>query len=196
MVVVVVLSNPPLPPSPFIRCSTSPYLPSFKTEAGYATHVRPPCACALLCALLTSLCPPSRQHTGKWHLGQARTAQVPASRGFDTSLAYLGGSEDHYTNTNGGCGGCGLKTDLYLNHAPAFGRNGTEFSAYLWTQHTIDLIMSHDTSSPLFVYHAAQCAHAPNEPDKFGELYSNATYTSAFIDYNGMASALDSAVKK
>eukprot|EP00051_Salpingoeca_urceolata_P006975 m.92254 g.92254 ORF g.92254 m.92254 type:complete len:519 (-) comp15063_c0_seq2:211-1767(-) len=133
-------------------------------------------------------------HIGKWHLGQAKQESIPINRGFDTDFGYLGGAEDHYTNKNGGCGNCGSHVDLWRNHGPAVGESDKGFMAYKYNAEAIKIIKSHDQSSPLFMYLAAQCAHAPNQPDAFANLYSSSNYTQDFIDYNGMISAVDSIV--
>ena len=42
-------------------------------------------------------------HAGKWHLGMAHAALLPAARGFDASLGYLSGAEDHWTQIRSEC---------------------------------------------------------------------------------------------
>jgi hypothetical protein len=34
---------------------------------------------------------------GKWNAGSSTYANLPMSRGFISSLGYMGGAEDHYT---------------------------------------------------------------------------------------------------
>ena len=133
-------------------------------------------------------------HIGKWHLGQNHPGSLPINRGFTHSFGYLGGAEDHYTNTNNGCGNCGTKVDLWRDYKPAKGEQGGEFAAYKYDREAVRVIKAHTSGMPLFMYLALQCAHAPNEPDRFGQLYPNASYTKDFADYNGMISAVDSAV--
>ena len=50
-------------------------------QAGYATH-----------------------QLGKWHCGQSSADLVPAGRGFDSSLGYLNGAEDHFNQRRVACG--------------------------------------------------------------------------------------------
>ena len=52
------------------------FLSSKMKQAGYSTH-----------------------HVGKWHLGMASWGQIPAGRGFDTSLVYFEGAERLRTTT-------------------------------------------------------------------------------------------------
>jgi arylsulfatase A-like enzyme len=128
-------------------------------------------------------------------LGQTKAASLPINRGFNTDFGYLGGAEDHYTNENGGCGSCGKHVDLWRDHGPATGENGTGYSAHVWNDEAVRLIKGHaGDAKPWFMYLALQCAHAPNEPDYFANLYSNTSHTQDYIDYNGMISAVDSTV--
>ena len=139
---------------------------------------------------------------GKWNAGSLLYGQVPTERGFDSSLGYMSGEEDHYTQV-GGYGSVaanympaellvgpgyshndedragnrsgsssrsngdlkGDLVDLLENGVPALGKNGN-YAAYMYTNRTVDIIEAHDPSTPLFVYHAWQEAHTPNEvPD-------------------------------
>ena len=61
---------------------------------------------------------------GKWHAGQSSADLVPAGRGFDTSLGYLNGAEDHWSQARSACG-VPTFVDLYKTDAPAVGLNGT-----------------------------------------------------------------------
>ena len=136
---------------------------------------------------------------GKWNAGSLLYGQVPTERGFDSSLGYMSGEEDHYTQV-GGYGSVaanympaellvgpgyshndedragnrsgsssrsngdlkGDLVDLLENGVPALGKNGN-YAAYMYTNRTVDIIEAHDPSTPLFVYHAWQEAHVPNE---------------------------------
>eukprot|EP00656_Telonema_subtile_P050320 TRINITY_DN6488_c0_g1_i1.p1 TRINITY_DN6488_c0_g1~~TRINITY_DN6488_c0_g1_i1.p1 ORF type:complete len:320 (-),score=72.22 TRINITY_DN6488_c0_g1_i1:158-1117(-) len=70
--------------------------------------------------------------------------------------------------------------------------NGT-YGAYMYSEFIVDVINNHDVDTPLFVYHAWQEAHVPNEvPVEF---------TDPSIDYplrrtyEGMVHALDSGIE-
>lgn len=119
--------------------------------AGYATH-----------------------HAGKWHGGMSAVEQLPINRGFDSSLAMLSGSADHFTNKRS-CGK-GNFVDMWLNDAPAHGLNGT-YSEFRYVEHAISAIQAHDVSTPFFLYMAFQNVHGPTEaPDRFLDLYDDSIF--------------------
>ncbi len=70
---------------------------------------------------------------GKWHLGLASTAHTPLGRGYNSSLGFLQGGEDHYTQIwsqtvgNETCQG----TDLWFTDKPALGLNDT-YGGYIY----------------------------------------------------------------
>ena len=97
--------------------------------------------------------------------------QLPHGRGFHTSLGYLNGACDHYTQKDGedGCkpsgdalelptidwqtlddtpvhvGTSGSSTDLWNTDAPGYGLNGT-YGDFLYVGRAVETIMAHDTS--------------------------------------------------
>ena len=110
-------------------------------EAGYSTH-----------------------HVGKWHLGLTRAWQYPTSRGFDTSLGFMGGGvdyvssriSDHALGDDWMCAG----VDLQQNGGPASRRDGV-FSG-TWIGAEIDWAVYNRTQSkPMFLYVALQAMHSP-----------------------------------
>eukprot|EP00730_Choanoeca_flexa_P018292 TRINITY_DN8887_c0_g1_i2.p1 TRINITY_DN8887_c0_g1~~TRINITY_DN8887_c0_g1_i2.p1 ORF type:complete len:511 (+),score=116.86 TRINITY_DN8887_c0_g1_i2:85-1617(+) len=144
-------------------------LPAKLKTVGYATH-----------------------HVGKWHLGQIKAGSVPGARGFDTSVGYLGGAEDHYNHTNGGCG-CHTAFDLYNGTTGPYYKDADVYGDLLYNELATDTIRRHDASQPLFMYYAAQVLHAPQEaPDRFVNLY-NTSYSGDFRIEQGMASVADEA---
>ena len=96
---------------------------------------------------------------GKWHCGARSNANLPINRGFDYHLGFLSGGEDHNTQRS-------YETkqyvDLWNNHGPAYGRNGT-YSCFLYAQQAVDIIMNHDPSTPLFLYLPFHDVHGPFE---------------------------------
>lgn len=141
---------------------------SMLKKAGYATH-----------------------HAGKWHGGMSSRDQLPISRGFDSSLAMLSGAADHFTNARA-CGG-GNFVDLWKNDAPGYGLNGT-YSEINYVNHMLDVIKSHDTAQPLFLYMAFQNVHGPTQaPERFLDLYDESIFKAR---RNGLAqiSAVDEGI--
>jgi len=131
----------------------------------------------------------STHQIGKWHCGQASYDHIPTGRGFDTSLGYLAGSEDHYTQTRGGF--CGKHTDFWKDNKPAYGLNGTIYGGYQFAQAAVDLVSSHDPSVPLFLYLAWQNNHDPYQvPERFKQMYSHVEPERKQIIY-GMSSFVD-----
>ena len=137
-------------------------------------------------------------HVGKWHLGMASRTQIPQGRGFDDSLLYFEGAEDHWTQrtccdpeclvpinaTN-----CDTSVafpnssftespfDLWKDDGPATELAGTQYNGYMFNDFAVDVIQKHDVSSPLFMYLAPANSHAPLEaPQRFLDLYPSDWY--------------------
>jgi len=120
--------------------------------------------------------------SGKWHAGANCDPQLPTSRGFNKSIGYLSGEEDHYTQT------VGKNVDLWEDEAPAYGKNGT-YGGFIYANHTLDAIHNCPANAPLFVYHAFQECHTPNEvPDEYLSPAINDTLRQV---YEGMAHFMD-----
>jgi hypothetical protein len=84
---------------------------------------------------------------------------------LQTSLGYMNGACDHYTQTNGydGCAkaGGGVTTDLWNTDRPGVGLNGT-YGDFMYVGRAVETITQHDVAEnapPLFYYLAMQCAH-------------------------------------
>lgn len=129
----------PFPSGLFINSSQQPH---YHSRLRYATH-----------------------HIGKWHAGFAsRSGNIPVARGFDTSLGYFHGAEDHYTQSVAGnikCKGHTEFTDLWLNDGPASGINGSDYSMHIYRDRALNLLNEHDVSQPLFLFLAWDNNHAP-----------------------------------
>ncbi|BFZ20042.1 hypothetical protein BsWGS_23081 [Bradybaena similaris] len=146
----------------------SPTLADKLKESGYATHM-----------------------VGKWHVGFYKQEYLPWNRGFDTYFGYLARNEDYYKHTSA------YNNTPYLDFRDNSGpvRNETgHYSANLFTNKAIDVIKSHNTSKPLFLYLAYQSVHPPLQvPSKYEIKYGNITDTNRRI-YAGMVSAMDEGV--
>eukprot|EP00463_Aulacantha_scolymantha_P005849 TRINITY_DN725_c0_g1_i1.p1 TRINITY_DN725_c0_g1~~TRINITY_DN725_c0_g1_i1.p1 ORF type:complete len:331 (+),score=64.38 TRINITY_DN725_c0_g1_i1:136-993(+) len=121
----------------------------------------------------------STHAVGKWHLGCSTPDHTPQGRGFDTSLGYFAGAEDHWTQrqcidalcnspSNGTApphwpSGRRVLTDLWHTDGPALGMNGTAYSGALYTQEVLRVITNHVVKTPLFFYIAFANNHEPLE---------------------------------
>jgi arylsulfatase A-like enzyme len=108
-------------------------LPQKLKQAGYLTH-----------------------QIGKWHCGARSVLHLPVNRGFDSHFGFLGGGEDHYQNKGK------QPVDLWRDHAPAYGENGT-YSCELYSTEALRVVTQHDPKDPLFLYVAYQNTHTPYE---------------------------------
>eukprot|EP00730_Choanoeca_flexa_P004719 TRINITY_DN11782_c0_g1_i1.p1 TRINITY_DN11782_c0_g1~~TRINITY_DN11782_c0_g1_i1.p1 ORF type:complete len:519 (+),score=67.23 TRINITY_DN11782_c0_g1_i1:149-1558(+) len=132
----------------------------------------------------------STHQIGKWHLGLAKQEYTPHGRGFDTSLGYLAGSEDHYTQRRGGKAIKASGVDLWATDQPGSRYNGT-YNTIMYTQRMQDIIVNHNLDQGLFVYLAYAATHEPEQ-----SLPENkALYPESWVDgrreYNGMMTGID-----
>ena len=116
---------------------------------------------------------------GKSHLGARSVANLPINRGFDSHFGFLKGGEDHLTQRSQDDGLSFV--DLWRDHGPAFGENGT-FSTYIYTREAVRVIEAHAALNrrerataastaavtPLFMYLSWHAVHTPLEapPDR------------------------------
>lgn len=126
--------------------------------------------------------------------GARSLENLPVNRGFDSHFGFLKGGEDHYTQHNEEAGE-GSLVDLWRNHGPAFGENGT-FSGYLYAQEAVRVIEDHAanySSRPLFVYLAWHLVHSPLEaPSRF--LDPSCSDNKDRQLYHGMVTAMDEGI--
>ena len=129
---------------------------------------------------------------GKWHLGSLAPWMTPVGRGFDSSLGYLSGGEDHYTQFQTSLGPFGCSgVDLYRSTRPAVGYNGS-YASFTYGEEARSIVHAHNASVPLFLYMALQVMHAPQEvPAQYSSLYPAPTYSTDYAVMNGMAAAAD-----
>ena len=151
------------------------------TKSGAGSIAVMPTGYEMLPAMLKRLGNYQTVMAGKWHLGFARTADLPEERGFDAFLGYLSGGEDYYTHAASGGPGCKQATDLWFGTPGGHGRppaaatadyNGT-YSTELYASFLAKRIAGHDPAVPLFVYAAFQGVHYPLQvPRRFFERYA------------------------
>ena len=155
---------------------------------------------------------------GKWHLGRSTPGRMPTSRGFDTSLGFLTGAENHLnqsacsdrfclTATGQGVDGAKLPPGILKNtgifdlwHNDTAGtppETGSDkgFGDDRWTDHVIAAVNSTSAGGkPLFAYLALAAAHAPLQaPDEALAPFPTSMYHDRRM-YNGLMSALDTNV--
>merc|ERR1719394_2006572 len=118
-----------------------PTLPEMLKKEGYATHM-----------------------IGKWHLGNAKTENIPTSRGFDTFHGYLMGAGFYETHelcvqlpnaTEPMC-----KYDFWNQATPDWSANGT-YSNDIYVNDTLDLFDKKEADTPFYLYLSFQTVHAP-----------------------------------
>lgn len=136
----------------------------------------------------------STHQIGKWHLGLLAPWMTPAGRGFHTSLGYLSGAEDHYTQREGkeyGCEGKEPCVDLWSTDRPAYGKNGT-YGSYIYSTEVQRIIEQHEKEKPLFMYVALQVMHAPQEvPPEYSAKFPSPKYSQDYAIEQGMGNMAD-----
>ncbi|GFN76971.1 arylsulfatase b [Plakobranchus ocellatus] len=124
---------------------------------------------------------------GKWHLGFCDWKCTPTYRGFDSFYGYYSSLEDYYTKVYA------TGFDFRDNKTLLRSANGT-YSTYLYSRRIRQIIDSHDTSNPLFLYLPFQSVHEPLEvPKNYSDLYPEITDEKRKT-FSGMVTALDDAV--
>ncbi|CAH3182356.1 unnamed protein product [Porites lobata] len=139
-------------------------LPQQLKKAGYSTHI-----------------------VGKWHLGFYEWSYTPTYRGFDSFYGFYMGAEDHFNHERYGI------VDLRDNKEPVKDKEGVH-SARLFAKEAENVILSHNSSRPLFLYLPFQCVHSPTEaPQEYIDKYKfidNKTRR----DYAAMVDIVDEAI--
>ena len=151
-------------------------------QAGYTTHM-----------------------VGKWHAGGATPDHVPTGRGFESSFGYLNGVNDYYTEIRGDCNKTPI-VDLWDSYKPATGINGTgpdHYEEALFAERVMQIVGSHDTSTPLFLYYPAHLVHDPLQvPDRYAAKFDfindkGRQYYHAMVKYlDDVVGNLTTALKK
>jgi arylsulfatase I/J len=158
-------------------------------------------------------------HIGKWHLGMHSEELLPYKRGFNHSLAMLGGSMDYF-NFSSGWVAKKKMTDLWLNDKPAsylidaaYGFEGQcehysvrgsgpaaqckPYATSVFMNYALDKIRHHNKEKPMFMFLALQNVHGPHQvPTRFLDLYSPDEFPADSPRRYGyaMISALDEAM--
>ena len=121
---------------------------------------------------------------------------IPTGRGFDSSFGYLCGVNDYYTEQYESCNTTPI-IDLWDMDKPATGVNGTGADNYeeaLFVDRVLQIVNSHDTSTPMFLYYAPHLLHDPLEvPERYLEKFKFIDYKPRQI-YHAMMKYLDDVV--
>ena len=96
---------------------------------------------------------------GKWHLGLCNKEYWPTRRGFDHFNGYFEGTNRYYSHIL--MNGYDYRADEEIN----LEANGT-YDTTLVRDNAVNVIRSHDQSSPLFLYLPFHAVHTPLEVDK------------------------------
>jgi arylsulfatase A-like enzyme len=144
----------------------------------------------------------------------ASAQQIPKGRGFDHSLVYFEGAEDHWTQRSCVDPMCLMPVndstplpprtgfvnltqspyDLWRDDAPAADLAGSGYSGYMFNDFAIGVIEAHNVAKPLFLYLAPANSHSPLEaPQRFIELYPDDWYLDRRM-YAAMCSFWDEVV--
>jgi hypothetical protein len=136
---------------------------------------------------------------------------LPQPLGFDYHLGFLKGGEDHFHQNHCAGGPTADRVDLWENHGPARGKNGT-YSAYLYADAAVEAIhnftaelraframhnqdtVESEVDPKLFMYLPWHDTHDPLEAPPQYKYPSLPAYKNSFgkrMQYNAMARALD-----
>lgn len=111
-------------------------LPQYLKELGYKNHI-----------------------VGKWHLGHFKKEYTPMHRGFDSHVGFWTGHHDYYDHTASEKPSWGL--DMRRGMEVAHDLHGV-YTTDIISNESINLIHSHNTSNPLFLYIAHAAVHSGN----------------------------------
>mgnify|MGYP000359393812 CR=1 FL=1 len=126
---------------------------------------------------------------GKWHGGAHVEGQLPHNRGFDSSLGFLNGNEDHYTHYFGIDSGY----DMWANETNMY--DNSTYGGTLYRQQAVNTILNFNASAHagLFLYLAFQNTHAPYQvPVQYEDPKISAKGSKR--TFYGMATFLDETI--
>ncbi|XP_064597817.1 arylsulfatase I-like [Liolophura sinensis] len=133
----------------------------------------------------------------QWHLGFFQKEYTPTYRGFKSHFGYWLGKEDYFDHVaDDTYSGLDFRQDMNVVR----NENGS-YSTELFSSAAENIIRSHNTSEPLFLYLAYQAVHAGNG-GKDKAVEAPAKYVNRFLNiqnekrriFAGMVSALDDSV--
>ena len=124
---------------------------------------------------------------GKWHLGHARKEFWPLRRGFDYQYGPFVGEIDYFTHSIDG------QRDWNENDKPL---QEEGYATELIGRKAEQLILAHDTTTPLFLYLTFTAPHAPYQVPAKYELPYASIADSTRRTYAGMVACMDEQIGK
>ncbi|GFR29148.1 arylsulfatase B [Trichonephila clavata] len=156
------------------------FLPEKLKEIGYRTHL-----------------------IGKWHLGFCNISYTPTQRGFDSFFGFYNGALDYFSHTrNSKPRGPNAKWNEADSEIGYDFRNNTKltrkhngvYSTMLLAEKAKELISSHPSDEPLFLFLSFQAVHSPLQvPKSYEDLYRHIRDEKR-RKYSGMVTAMDDAI--
>jgi arylsulfatase A-like enzyme len=123
---------------------------------------------------------------GKWHPGHANKKFWPQNRGFDHFYGNLVGEVDYFSKERGGL--------IDWQRDGKFLKESGYYTTLIGNE-AVNVIKSHDTSKPLFLYVASLAPHAPYQaPKQDIDAYKNAPGDVHRHTYAAMVTDLDTQV--
>ncbi|XP_041356231.1 arylsulfatase B-like [Gigantopelta aegis] len=124
---------------------------------------------------------------GKWHLGFCKWECTPTYLGFDSFFGFYNGAEGFMSHKHAGY------LDFREDESATNNYRG-EYSTTLFGNKAVEIIESHNTANPLFLYLAFQAPHLPMDvPSEYEDQYSQVTVAGR-RKFQGMVTAIDDAV--
>ena len=115
---------------------------------------------------------------------------TPTRRGFTTFFGFYTHGTDYY-DSEGVFRGYDLRSNESVTH-----EGEGEYSAHLFSRKAVEVIESHPSKEPMFLYLAMQSIHKPIQvPDQYSRGYQPYGKLSKASKRKGMITALDEAVK-
>ena len=115
---------------------------------------------------------------GKWHLGHARRAYLPTSRGFDHQYGHYNGALDYNTHDRDG------GHDWHKDDQPS---QDSGYSTTLLGDEAVRIVKSRERDKPLFLYVPFNAVHSPFQApqdvvERYPDLRGNRQIYAAMLE--------------
>lgn len=169
----------------------------YPERAGLRANVIPPWSAfgvdttvAMLPALLAHAGYANRAMIGKWHLGHARRAYLPLSRGFNYFYGHYNGAIDYFTHQREG------ELDWHRNEEPCY---DTGYSTDLLAQEAARCVERFAAAhNPFFIYLAFNAPHSPLQAprEELEAIGADPEKPNARQTYTAMITRMDKGIGK